>query len=183
MPSETLFLQKDLNERVFNFSPTAISIKKVQISPKQLKSNKFALTESFIKNQDSKYTTYGKGYRKPIIALAAFENNDRFCSTALLSEILGISSRSCDNNMRIISDYIFQANDIRIVKSNSHWVLPTEDLILDQHRIAFKHYTRFMKSVDKLNQLSESFETQTGNSETLKTCISQKMLEAHEYAK
>ena len=85
--------------------------------------------------------------------------------------------------MRIISDYIFQANDIRIVKSNSHWVLPTEDLILDQHRIAFKHYTRFMKSVDKLNQLSESFETQTGNSEILKTCISQKMLEAHEYAK
>ena len=104
--TSTTLLQKDINEKVFNFSLTARSIKKVQISPKQLNDNKFALTESFIKNQDSKYTTYGKGYRKPIIALAAFENNDRFCSTALLSEILGISSRTCDNNMRIISDYI-----------------------------------------------------------------------------
>ena len=78
MPSTTL-LQKDINEKVFNFSLTAKSIKKVQISPKQLNDNKFALTESFIKNQDSKYTTYGKGYRIPIIALAAFVNNDRVC--------------------------------------------------------------------------------------------------------
>ena len=49
MPSETLFLQKDLNERVFNFSPTAKSIKKVLKS--NINGNTILISDSiYLKN-------------------------------------------------------------------------------------------------------------------------------------